>query len=70
VVAGRHSRLESASAEVRALQLLKVPAVVQTTSGRSYRVVIARYDTLAEAQKAVKNFEKRGHRFTIVAGAE
>ncbi len=70
VVAGWHSRLESASAEVRALELLKVPAVIETNSRGSYRVLIARYDTLAKAQEAVKNFEKRGHRFTIISGSE
>jgi hypothetical protein len=70
VVAGRHLRLESASAEVRALRLLKVPAVVQTTPRGSYRVVVARCDTLAEAQAALIEFEKLGHRFTIISGSE
>jgi hypothetical protein len=70
VVAGRHARMESAAAEVRALELLKIPSVIQTTSGRRYRVVIARFNTLAEAQRSVQSFEKRGHRFTVVSESE
>ena len=67
VVAGTHNRYESARAEVRALRLLNVPAVVEQVDGK-YRVRIGRYDTLSAAEAAVESFKNKGHRFTIVAG--
>jgi hypothetical protein len=65
VIAGVHSRLESAQAEVRALHLLKIPAVVQRT-GSMYQVLIAKYDTQEEAQRALKKFRSQGHVFRVV----
>jgi len=66
VIAGIHNRLESARAEVRALRLVKVPAVVDEVDG-SYRVRVARFDSLDAAKSALSRYEKAGHRFNIVA---
>lgn len=65
LVGGLHSRLESARAEVRALRLLNVPAVTEKTGDR-FRVIIGRYDTLEEANRAANSFLKNGHRFEII----
>jgi hypothetical protein len=64
VVAGTHSRAESAEAEARALRLVKVPATVESGEGR-YRVVIDRFDTREKAQSALARYESKGHRFRI-----
>jgi hypothetical protein len=66
VIAGVHTRMESAQAEARALRLLKIPAVLER-SGRYLRVLIAKYDSLTDAQAAVAKFRKKGHVFTVVA---
>jgi cell division septation protein DedD len=65
VIAGVHSRLESARAEARALQLLKVPTEIVSSAGR-HRVVIGRYESREKAEAAVENFRKKGHVFNIV----
>jgi hypothetical protein len=66
VIAGVHSRLESAEAEARALELLKVPSDLLSVGGK-YRVVIGRYDSRREADAAVEKYRKKGHVFKIVA---
>ena len=65
IVAGAHSRVESAEAEARALLLLKIPAVVEQ-SGDQYQVVIERFDTREAAVAALRSLRNRGHRFSIV----
>lgn len=65
VVAGTHGRLESARAEVRALRLLNVPAVTEKVGG-TYRVLIGRYDSLEDANRAANEFLKKGHRFEVI----
>jgi len=64
VFAGTHGRLESAQAEARALRLLKVPAVVET-SGAYYRVLIGKYDSQKDAKKALSKYRGQGHVFTL-----
>jgi hypothetical protein len=65
IIGGIHGRLESARAEVRALRLLNVPAVVEKT-GSHYRVLIGRYDSLEDANRAANGFLKKGHRFEVI----
>jgi len=65
VVAGTHGRVESAQAEVRALGLLKIPATMQALGGGRYRVLVGRYNTEAEARKALAAFSNKGHRFEL-----
>ena len=66
VIAGVHSRVESAEAEARALRLLKVPADIVSV-GRRSTVVVGRYTSRAKAESAVQKFRKKGHVFTIVS---
>jgi len=66
VIAGVHSRMESAQAEVRALRLLKIPAVVDKSGGH-LRVLIAKYGSRKKAEKALAKFRKKGHVFRVVA---
>ena len=66
VIAGVHSRVESAEAEARALRLLKVPADIVSV-GRRSTVVVGRYSSRAKAESAVQKFRKKGHVFTIVS---
>jgi hypothetical protein len=66
LVAGSHSWLESARAEARALELLKIPAKVES-EGTRYRVVVGRYDSQASADKALAHYRSLGHVFSVVA---
>jgi hypothetical protein len=66
LLAGSHSWLESARAEVRALELLKIPAKIESNGSR-YRVVVGRYRTADEADTARREFSSAGHIFTVVA---
>ncbi len=66
LVAGSHAWLESARAEARALELLKVPAKVES-EGTHFRVVVARYDSRDAAEKALASYRSQGHVFRIVA---
>ena len=52
-------------AEARALELLKVPARVES-EGTHFRVVIARYDSREAAEKALASYRSQGHVFRIV----
>lgn len=65
LVAGIHGRIESAQAEMRALHLLKIPAVVET-SGSRYRVLIGRFDSGKDAETAAEKYRKKGHVFNVV----
>jgi hypothetical protein len=64
ILAGVHSRAESAQAEMRALQLLKMPASVEN-DGERFRVVVGKFDSLEKANAALARLESKGHRFTI-----
>ncbi len=66
VIAGVHSRAESAEAEVRALHLLKIPATVQA-EGQQYLVLIGRYDSIERAEAVLSKYEEKGHQFRILA---
>lgn len=68
IVAGLHARAESARAEARALQLVKVPAIVEERQG-GFGVLVGRYDTRKAAEKALASYERQGHRFQIVPEA-
>ncbi|UCG52870.1 MAG: hypothetical protein JSW58_04760 [Candidatus Latescibacterota bacterium] len=64
ILAGVHSRVESARSEMRALRLLKVPAVVEK-HGDEFKVLVGRYKSLEKANAELDRFESKGHRFTI-----
>lgn len=66
VIAGVHSRSESAEAEVRALHLLKIPATVQL-EGNQYLVLIGKYDSIERAEAVLAKYEEKGHQFRIHA---
>ena len=66
VVAGFHRRAESAQAEVHALRLLKIPAVMESYDG-GYRVLISRYWSKEAAESEVERYRSKGHRFKVVA---
>jgi hypothetical protein len=66
LVAGSHAWLESARAEAHALELLKVPAHVET-EGPRYRVVVGRYTTFDQAEAARARYARHGHSFLIIA---
>lgn len=65
LVAGSHAWLESARAEARALQLLKVPSRVESDGSR-FRVVVGRYESADAAEKAQAEFRSLGHVFRVV----
>jgi len=66
LLAGSHAWLESARAEVRALELLKIPAKIES-NGTRYRVVVGRYKTPDDADSARREYASAGHAFTVVA---
>jgi hypothetical protein len=66
LIGGSHAWLESARAEARALELLKIPAKIES-DGAQFRVVIGRYDSLDAANKAVAAYRSQGHMFRIVS---
>lgn len=65
LVVGMHGRKESALAEVRALQLLEIPAVIENFGGK-YRVIVGRYSSEKEALSAAKSYEGKGYRFKVM----
>jgi hypothetical protein len=65
IVAGSHSWLESARAEARALELLKIPAYVES-DGTRFRVVVGRYGSRPDADRALADYRSQGHAFRIV----
>ena len=66
LVAGSHAYLESARAEVRALELLKVPAKIES-NGTRFRVVVGRFKNAGEAESARREYASNGHVFTVIA---
>ncbi len=64
ILAGIHARSESARAEMRALQLLKLSAVVEN-SGDRFRVIVGKYESLEKANAALARLGAKGHHFTI-----
>jgi hypothetical protein len=66
LLGGSHAWLESARAEVRALELLKVPAKIESNGSR-YRVVVGRYKTADDAETARREFAASGHIFTVIS---
>ena len=66
VIAGAHGKIESAEAEARSFQLLKIPAVAQLIGSR-YLVIVGQFDTMQRAENALAEFEKEGHAFSIAA---
>jgi hypothetical protein len=66
LLAGSHAWLESARAEVRALELLKIPAKIES-NGTRYRVVVGRYPTKDAADSARREYASAGHVFTVLA---
>ncbi|HEX5133259.1 MAG TPA: SPOR domain-containing protein [Candidatus Krumholzibacteria bacterium] len=65
ILAGSHAWLESAQAEARALEILKIPAKVES-EGTRFRVVVGRYETQAAADRALAQYRSLGHVFRIV----
>ena len=66
LLAGSHAWLESARAEGRALELLKIPAKIES-NGTRYRVVVGRYKTSDDADSARRDYASAGHAFTVLA---
>ena len=66
LVAGSHGWLESARSEARALELLKIPARVES-EGPRFRVVIGRYRNFDEAEADRARYASHGHTFQIIA---
>ena len=66
LVAGSHAYLESARAEVRALELLKVPAKIES-NGTRFRVVVGRFKSAGDAESARREHSSNGHAFTVIA---
>jgi len=66
LVAGSHGYLESARAEVRALELLNVPAKIES-NGTRFRVVVGRFKTSSDAESARREYAANGHSFTVIA---
>lgn len=66
LLAGSHAWLESARAEVRALELLKIPSKIESNGSR-YRVVVGRYRSSDEAESARREYASEGHAFTVIA---
>jgi len=66
LVGGAHGSLDSARSETRALELLKIPATVES-EGPRYRVVIGRFATFNEASRARTTYRGKGHEFQILA---
>jgi hypothetical protein len=66
LLAGSHAWLESARAEVRALQLLKIPAKIES-NGTRYRVVVGRYKSSNDADSARREYAAAGHAFTVLS---
>ncbi len=64
ILAGIHARSESARAEMRALQLLKMSAIVEN-SGDRFKVVVGKYESLEKANAALARLGAKGHHFTI-----
>jgi len=65
VVAGIHGWESSARAEARSYEVLDIPASVERF-GDKYRVIVGRYDSRKDAEKALKKLKKSGQRFTLV----
>jgi len=66
LVAGSHASMESAQSEVHALELLKIPSQIEP-EGPHFRVVVGRYTTFDEADRARMQYRGKGHDFLIVA---
>ncbi len=66
LLAGSHAWLESARAEVRALDLLKIPAKIES-NGTRYRVVVGRYKSADDAEHARREYASAGHAFTVLS---
>jgi hypothetical protein len=66
LVAGTHASLESAQAEVRTLELLKIPAEAEP-EGPRFRVVVGRFATFDAADRARSEYRAKGHSFQIIA---
>ena len=66
LLAGSHAWLESARAEVRALELLKIPSKIES-NGTRFRVVVGRYKSADEAEAARREYASAGHAFTVLA---
>jgi hypothetical protein len=64
LVVGTHGRKESALSEVRALQLLKIPGMVEEYQG-NFRVVVGRYSSEKKALSAARSYEGKGYRFKV-----
>ncbi len=65
LLAGSHAWLESARAEVRALELLKIPSKIES-NGTRFRVVVGRFKTAADAESARREYASDGHVFTVI----
>jgi cell division protein FtsN len=65
-VAGSHSWLESARSEARALELMHIPAWVES-EGPRFRVVVGRFSTYDDADRARLRYSRNGHDFQIIA---
>jgi hypothetical protein len=66
LVGGSHASRESAQSEARTLELLKVPATVEPDGAR-FRVVVGRYSSFDEADRARLMYRGKGHEFLIKA---
>jgi hypothetical protein len=65
LVAGSHAWLESARAEARALELLKIPAKIES-EGTRFQVVVGRFDSIDAANKAQAQYKSLGHSFRVM----
>jgi hypothetical protein len=65
IVGGTHNRMESAEAEVRALELLQIPATAEAF-GEQFRVIIDRFEERSKAVDALRRLRYQGYQFAIV----
>jgi cell division protein FtsN len=65
IIAGVHGSIESAKAEVKTLKIQDVKSKIESKNSK-YRVVVGRYTTEKEANKALKKYRKAGHLFLLV----
>jgi hypothetical protein len=66
LVGGSHGTRESARSEAHALELVRIPASVET-EGPRFRVVIGRFPSFEAADQARARYRARGHVFQIIA---
>jgi hypothetical protein len=66
LIGGSHATLESARSEARALELLNIPAEVES-GGARYRVVVGRFASFDDADRVRARYRGKGHEFQIIS---